>query len=360
MPTCRKLLAAVALCASLLLAGPIAMREAHAQDAAAPSQLEREFWTSTQQIGTEGAYQAYLSRFPSGFFAPLASAAIKKGVDALSDGSPQNTNRPANGGPAKSNSGRPQFDPAKIAGPTGSRASTQQTGDIFYGPGPMTVGWLGAKKQVVVPAGRWILLGAEDGLSGHTSPIPLTALVLARLESGTSIQSLLLVRFNSRTGNSRSTWADAKACEESPPSAPFAWHETGSGVTQCITSALRTQASAARMFSSSIWKVALQTLTTAGGTPPSGSYLLTEMFYTGDLSNYLKVSRIDFGVSLDGASAASNIVGQTSSIDLSMVGRRRWAEAYSPLAALGYRKKLAEDELYAGSRPTTASAPLPD
>jgi len=114
------------------------------------------------------------------------------------------------------------------------------------------------------------------------------------------------------------------------------------------------------MFSSSIWKVALQTLTTAGGTVPSGSYLLTEMFYTGDLSNYMKVSRIDFGVSLDGANPRSNIGGQASSIDLSMVGRRKWAEAYSPLAALGYRKKLAEDELYAGSKPTTASASLPD
>jgi hypothetical protein len=114
------------------------------------------------------------------------------------------------------------------------------------------------------------------------------------------------------------------------------------------------------MFSSSIWKVALQTLTTAGGTVPSGSYLLTEMIYTGDLSNYMKVSRIDFGVSLDGANPRSNIGGQASSIDLSMVGRRKWAEAYSPLAALGYRKKLAEDELYAGSKPTTASASLPD
>ena len=359
MPTTCRLLAGVALSVSLLLVGPITMRDAHAQDAAAPSQIEREFWASTQQIGTEGAYQAYLNRFPNGFFAPLASAAIKKRVDALSDGSSQKGNPPVDSGPAKSNSGSPQFDPAKIAGSTDSRAITQQTGDIFYGPGPITVGWLGSKKQIVVPAGRWVLLGAEDGLSGHTSPIPLTALVLAKLESGT-FRSFLLVRFNSRTGNSRSTWTDAKACEESPPSAPFAWHETASGVTQCVTSALRTQASAARMFSSSIWKVALQTLTTAGGTVPSGSYLLTEMFYTGDLSNYMKVSRIDFGVSLDGANPKSNIGGQASSIDLSMVGRRKWAEVYSPLAALGYRKKLAEDELYAGSKPTTASAALPD
>jgi len=359
MPTRCKLLAGVALGASLLLANPIAMRDAHAQDGAAPSQIEREFWASTQQIGTESAYRAYLSKFPNGYFAALASAAVNKGADAPSDASPQARTRPLNSGSAKAISGSPSFDPAKVAGPTGSRAITQQTGDIFYGPGPITVGWLGAKKQVVVPAGRWVLLGAEDGLSGHASPIPLTGLVLARLE-GAAFRSFLLVRFNSRTGNSRSTWTDAKACEESPPSAPFAWHENGSRVTQCVTSALRTQASAARMFSSPIWKAAQQTLAAAGGTFPTGSYLLTEMFYTGDLSNYLKVSRIDFGITPDEASIRSNTSGQASSIDLSIVGRRKWAEAYSPLAALGYRKKLDEDELDAGGKPPMTLASLPD
>jgi hypothetical protein len=361
MPTCCcKPLLALALGASLLLAPPIAIRAAHAQDVAAPSPIEREFWRSTQQIGSEGAYQAYLDRYPNGFFAALASAAIRKGADASSAGSPQNRSRPVTAAPAGSSSSSPAFDPAKIAGPTGSRAITQQTGDIFYGPGPITVGWLGAKKQVLVPTGRWVLLGAEDGLSGHTSPIPLTAMVFARLEESGNLRSLLLVRFNGRSGNSHSTWTDAKACEDSAPSAPFAWHETGSGVTQCVTSALRSPSSAARTFSSSIWKLALQSLTTAGGALPSASYLLTEMFYTGDLSNYMKVTRIDFGVSQDRANAGSNIVvGQAASLDLSIAGRRRWAEAYSPLAAVGYRKKLAEDELYAGTKPMTASA-LPD
>lgn len=349
----------IALSVSLLLAGLITMSGAYAQDGGAPSQVEREFWLSARQIGTEGAYQAYLNRYPNGFFAALAAAAIKKRADAASDASAAMVSPLVTTGPARSTSGSPQFDPARIAGPTDSRAITQQTGDIFYGPGPITVGWLGSKKQILVPAGQWVLLGAEDGASGHATPIPLTALVLARLE-GASVRSFLLVRFNSRTGNSRSTWTDAKACEESPPSAPFAWHDTASGVTQCVTSALRTQASAARMFSSPLWKAALQKLTTAGGTVPSGSCLLTDMFYTGDLSNYMKVSRLDFGVSLDGAIARSNLGGQASSIDLSMAGRRKWAEAYSPLAALGYRKKLAEDELYAGSKPTTASASLPD
>jgi len=348
MPTCCKLLTGVALSASLLLSGPIVVRDAQAQDAAAPSQIEREFWASTQQIGTEGAYQAYLNRFPNGFFAPLASAAIKKGANALSDGSLQKASRPATGGPAKSNPGSPQFDPAKIAGPTASSAITQQTGDVFYGPGPITVGWLGAKKQVLVPVGQWVLLGAEDGQSGHTTPIPLTALVLAKLENG-PFRSFLLVRFNSKTGGARSTWTDATACEESPPTAPFAWHETESGVTRCVTSALRNPASAARMFSGPLWKVAQETLTKGGGTFPTGSYLLTEMFYTGDMSNYMKVSRIDFGVSRDGADATGNIAG-----------RQKWAEAYSPLAALGYRKKLADEELEAGSRPTTGTAALPD
>jgi hypothetical protein len=354
------LLLRAVLSASFLLAAPIAMSDAHAQDAGAPTQIEREFWASTREIGTDAAYRAYLGKFPDGFFAALASAAIKKGIDAQPDRSPSSGNRSVSGGAgANPNFDSKQFDPAKIAGPTASRAITQQIGDVFYGPGPITVGWLGSKKQIVVPAGRWVLLFAEDGLSTHVSPIPMTTLILARMEAG-AFRSFLHARFNNRTGDSRARWGDAMACEEKSASAPFAWHETGTRVTQCVTSALRVPANPARFLSNAAWKAALQTLTTAGGTHPGGAHLFTEMFYTGDLSNYLKVTRIDFGVLASGAGGGSDTVGQPPSIDLSVAARQKWAEAYSPLAALGYRKKLAEEELYAGTRPSTTSASLPE
>jgi hypothetical protein len=230
---------------------------------------------------------------------------------------------------------------------------------VFYGPGPMTVGWLGAKKQIVVPTGRWVLLGAEDGFSKHTTPIPMTWLVLARLEPG-AVRSFLVAHFNSKSGNARSTWSDATACEDAPGTAPFAWHGTESRVTQCVTSAVRTAASTARLFSNAFWKQPAQVLQTGGGTLPTSGFLLTEMYYTGDLSNYLKVSRLDFGLARDASAPKAGTADQTALAAVSVAERKRWAEAYSPLAALGYRKNLAEEELYAGTRPTTASASLPD
>ncbi len=342
-----KLLIAVALGSSLWIANPVAIQEARAQDVAAPSTIEREFWTSTQQIGTPAAYQAYLGRFPNGYFAPLASAALLKG--AATALTPANQQSPPD---------TSFFDAAKIAGPTGSSAITQQTGDVFYGPGPITVGWLGAKKQILVPAGPWVLLGATDTLSGHTSPIPLTSLVLAKLDA-TAFQSFLLVRFNSKTGNPRSNWSDAKACEESRPSAPFAWVENGSSVTQCVTSYLLSKANASKMFSAPAWKAPLQALTLGGGTIPNDPYLVTDLFYTGDLSHYMKISRIDFGVVADGATTASNTKPLTTMMDVSIAGRRKWAEVYSALAAQGYLKKLSDNELEAGRKSTKNMASLP-
>jgi len=346
----RKLLVLSIFSAVLVLAAPLAISDAVAQTSSSPSLIEREFWSSTHQIGTVAAYQAYLNKFPKGFFVPLASAAINKADNAVSSTSPSNL-RPSNDREASdSNSGRAHFNASKIVGPTKSSAITQQVGDVFHGPGPITVGWLGAKKQIVVPRGEWVLLAAEDSLSTHTHSMSLTSLVLAKLEDNT-VRSFLLARFNSKGGNSKNSWSDASACESPPPSALFAWHEQEFWVTQCVKAALLTQAKTAKILSGSIWKDALQSLATGDGALPNSPALLTEMFYTGDSSNYLKVSHIDFGVSLE----ESTLAPSASSIDLSPAGREKWAKAYSAVAALGYRKKLSEDELYAGDPARTTS-----
>lgn len=331
---------------ALLLAGAFAgafvsLNPAHAQEAAAPSALEREFWSSTQQIGTEAAYQAYLSRYPAGFFAPLARAAMAKGTASAASVAASASTAAATTAVA--------FEPAKIAGPTESRAITQQIGDVFYGPGPITVGWLGAKKQVVIPTGRWVLLGAEDGASGHATPITLTLLIFARLEPG-GFRSFLLTRFNSRSGHPRSLWADAKSCEEPRLSAAFAWHDNSAEVNTCVTAALRGGGNVATLLSTPIWKTALNGIAAGGGAAPSGPYLVTDLWLTGDLSHYMKVTRVDFGVTAQ----------RPEGSELSVSARRRWAEAYAKLAALDYRKKLDEAELYAGVKPAAATSSLPD
>lgn len=365
MPRLRKLPLITLVCAALVLAVPLAWGEALAQTSSVPSQLEREFWDATRQIDSVAAYQAYLNRFPDGFFAPLASAAIKKAgstVPSAIQASPRPTEAH---GESPSNAANAQFSAARIAGPTRSSAITQQVGDVFRGPGPITVGWSGARKQIVVPGGEWVLLAAEDSQSpivtrnlygSYTPPVSFTTLLLARLE-GRMVRSFLIARFNSKAGNyPRLTWVDAIDCESPPASASFAWRSRGFLTTQCVVASLHPQKSVAKTFSGTLWEEALQKLADGGGALPSSSFLVTDLFYTGDASNYLHASRIDFGVSSgDGASDLPN-----SALDLSLQGRERWAEAYSDLAVSGYRNKLAEKELDAGGSPTIDAVLLPD
>jgi len=353
------------ICAVLVLAAPLARAESPAQTSSMPSQIEREFWDATRQIDSVAAYQAYLSRFPNGFFAPLASAAIKK-ADSAVQGKLQPRSKPTEAHEElPATAADTQFSAKKIAGPTRSSAITQQVGDVFHGPGPITVGWTGARKQIVVPGGEWVLLAAEDSqtpmvtrsLYGtYTPPASLTTIVLARLE-GRMVWSFLLARFNSKEGNHPGlTWTDAIDCESPPSSARFAWRSRGFLTTRCVVASLHPRKQVAKALSGTLWEEALQKLADGGGTLPDSSFLVTDLFFTRDASNYLHVSRIDFGVSSEAKAADA----PNSSPDLSLQGREAWAEAYSALAASGYRNKISEKELDAGGAPTIATAVLPD
>lgn len=364
MPRFRKL-SVFFISALLFLAAPLARGESPAQNASMPSQIEREYWEATRQIDSVAAYQAYLSKFPNGFYALLATAAISKAGSVAPSAVQQAKSRPTDAHlESPSSTVNAPFSAASIAGPAKSGAIAQKVGDVFHGPGPITVGWLGARKQVVVPRGEWVLLAAEDSqtplvtrslTASYTPPIPLTTLVLARLEGGV-VRSFLLAQFNSREGNPKHSWSDAEDCKSPPSSAAFAWRDRGFLTTLCVVASLLPQKSLGKTLSGTIWEEALQKLADGGGKLPGSSYLVTNMFYTGDLSHYLHVSRVDFGVTSEEGS--SSIAG--ASLDLSLQGREKWVKAYSELAAVGYRKNLSQKELLAGNPPTIAEDSLPD
>lgn len=358
--------------AVLVISFPLAYGETVAQTASMPSQVEREYWDATRQIDSVAGYQAYLTRFPNGFYAPLASAAIKKAdgaVPTTSQPRPRPTEERKDSPPSAA---RLEFVASKIAGPTNSGAITQQAGDVFHGPGPITVGWIGARKQILIPRGDWILLAAEDNLASPSSsygssmstggtnfipPMLVTTLVLAKLEDRT-VRSFLLARFNGKEGSPKFPWSDALECGSSSRPALFTWRDRSLWIKQCAEASLyaHSDKNVTKVFSGAIWEKAFEMLTMGGGTLPSSSFLVTDMYYTGDSSNYLKISRVDFGVS----SEYSDPGVPKSSIDLSLQGREQWARAYSELAVLGYRQKLTEGDLKPGSSPSMAVDTLPD
>src|SRR5207237_527431 len=81
------------------------------------------------------------------------------------------------------------------------------------------------------------------------------------------------------------------------------------------------------------------------------SMLRTDFVYTGDLSHYMKVTRMDF-IARGGMPAADAAEFRES--------RRRWAAAYTRLAGLGYQKKLDIGELEPGAPPSGRTLDLPD
>lgn len=49
-------------------------------------------------------------------------------------------------------------------------AASMVPGETYYGPGPIKVGYLGVKKQLVLPNGTWVLLAIADIQSVHRPP----------------------------------------------------------------------------------------------------------------------------------------------------------------------------------------------
>ena len=107
--------------------------------AQAPGEVELEMWRSAARIDTPAAYQAYLAAYPGGSFAPMARAALAKAA-------------PAGGAPA---TGAPPMGAlAPLVGSVSSGSTELATGAKLVGPGVVTVGSVGAKRQLLIPAGE--------------------------------------------------------------------------------------------------------------------------------------------------------------------------------------------------------------
>lgn len=203
---------------------------AQASMATQPTQLELEYWRSAERIGSPEAYRAYLDAFPGGFFARLAAAAIVR----LPHSSTEPTPQPVGPIPLSRDAQLTPSQVARIAGEPETGAVGFRVGDSFFGPGPLTVGWFGAKNQVVVPNGRWTVLAATDGYSTHSPRIQMTSVALGSFERN-RLRSLLVAVFNSRPGPAWATWTDAQKCEAADTAQGLLWKSPAPALRQCIT-----------------------------------------------------------------------------------------------------------------------------
>ncbi len=184
--------------------------------AQAPGEFEMELWRSATKLDTPAAYEAYLKAFPQGAFAPMARAALAR---------PGMAPAPAAAEPAAAPQPRAPSSILHYQGGVNSGATDLATGAKLNGPGVVTVGSVGAKRQLVIPPGEWVLLAAEDHRTPGRVQHQLATLAFGQF-SGSELRSLLVATFNRRppsipmnaTGTSQEaglvpTWTTAIACE---------------------------------------------------------------------------------------------------------------------------------------------------
>lgn len=191
-----------ATCAALLLTCA-SMGMAQAQAAAGPDAVELEFWKAATLINTPDSYRAYLAKYPSGAFAELARAGAGKGAApaATSSAAPISAPAPTQGLAVL----KPDLAALKRL-PRHSTAVDFGPGTVFNGPGFVTAGHWGAKRQLVVPRGTWAVMAVRNHELKGPYEVELTTVALLRTDAeapGTA----LFITFNRR----------------SPPQVPATW-----------------------------------------------------------------------------------------------------------------------------------------
>ena len=315
--------------------GDVPPRPGAAESTPGASSLEVEFWRSTEKIGTEAAYRAYMEAFPRGLFAPLAAAAISK----------LQTTTPATAAPAASSAvaqSAAQFKPlslslANIADVAASGAVNLKIGDELRGPGPVTVGWIGAKKQIIVPAGTWVVLAATDHNSSHPVPIRMTTLSLGRFD-GSILKSHFYATFDSRPGSRWARWSDADACDAAGSTARFHWKEPGAISGKCVQIKLIADPLPMERWTG-IFTPTQASLGRLGARPLDGPVVATDVYLTYMQGGYLKASIVDYIGNSGSASADA---------DAQVARRSKWAVKYASVAAQGMARSVDAQELTPG------------
>ena len=308
----------------------------------APDAVELEFWKSADRIGTEASYSAYLQKYPSGAFAPLAKAAIEK----LKPGATPSIAAPAAAAAAAvaGSKAAPRATLSTYTGDVDTGAGGFQVGDRFYGPGTIQVGRVGSRKQIVIPNGEWVGLAAVDRSVPHgAASVLMVSAALGQFE-GKRLRSLFVFDTNSWSVRLSPQivieWPPAVQCERDTH--PAFWKSDGAGfpVRSCARVESLSTGAPENAMPQRLWRSLLENLSRLEADTTSLSFNVRSAVYvTDNLGAYLEVSRYDcVGPGGCGASAPKPP-------ESAVAAQVAWTQAYLPLAVKGFRKKLDADEL---------------
>ena len=303
-----------------------------------PDSTEQMFWQSVERLGTPEGYRAYLTRYPSGFFTPLARATLNKAESPLS-GAPLS----AKGAALNSFSYSPS-----------SGAVSFNIGETFAGPASIGVGWLGQKRQLVLPSGRWIALAAQDESlvlpsTGTNTQIP-TRVVVTTVVFGQFTGQRLISAFQFRFSSKKTapvSWSGIDGCQksgsmamQSPPPLATGWRD------ECLRLAYE-QSPLAGNTDTMPWLVETQKSLSRLGASASGPALVSVLSFSEPRRGFLGVYRFDWPSFWLGDSEQTQREWQP---EMQSSGKRAfatqlwdWAKAYQQVATQGFTNDAPED-----------------
>lgn len=310
--------------------------------AQAPGDYEMELWRAAARLDTTAAYDAYLAAFPNGAFAAMARAALAKHTPpaaAVTSG-PASTAAPL----------LPDTLPA-LAGEVSSGATGLAVGARLQGPGVLTVGSLGARRQLLLPPGPWTLLAAVDHRAPGTVQVGMATLAFGQF-SGRQLRSLLLASFNRRSitipGGSTQTqqalgllprWPSAERCEAR--SGQEHWLDVGGSRTLHHCAAVRPAGDWREALAGPPVLDALQQSLQALGVALPAFATRSELHFTDLHYGLFGLLRLD--------SAEAGAAAERSAA---------W-QRYLPVATLGQGRDIELEDLQPGQPAQPAAAALP-
>jgi hypothetical protein len=325
------------------------------------SDVELEYWRSVQRIDTAAAYRSYLDTYPKGAFAPLAKMKVAPDAAGLTTPKPVEA-----------------IAAATTAKPAGTLRSFSQSvedsgefsfnlGDRLNGPGVLTVGSLGAKKQIVLPEGEWLALAAADTKSvqpgsifnaPRANVVALTTFVAAKFAGN---RLLSLMRFTSTRQIAKAgSWVGLDDCDPKAGSASLQHKRTQEGLRdECQSLHVESDPLAKPFAASEETRASLDKL----GATVSGAALVSSFVFSDTRAGYMSVTRIDWPGAALGAEADRASAWRAEAIETSpaqtayLKALRGWALSYRTLALDGFTRRFNTSDLVANT-PRRPSAEL--
>lgn len=327
--------------------------------------VEVDFWKSVERMDTADAYAAYLEAYPNGRFALLARIAMRR-ASGSAQSAPAAAPVPppaASTVPVTSPASAPATTPMLVQAPvTGGKlnawsepasgAITLDAGHRIRGPGVITVGRIGAKKQLSIPKGDWMVLAATDHDSEaqpRVASMPttnriarLTTLTLAQFD-GTTAKSLLIATFNRLPGdNPNHVWRDAVQCEAGNPKYKFHNKQGGFALKLCAYLHHDAQALVEPEFVPDHDRELQINLLRLGGKLGRFNAEAVSILVDAQAS-YLRITKLDCLQSGTERPSCTDASAQSGRLEDHVA----WIKNYAPQAMVGFTRNLDLSELHA-------------